>query len=456
MEAALLYLLKAHVVLALFAAAYYGLLRQLTFFQLNRVFLLLAVVVAVGYPLLPAPTALAEVAAPLVLPLPGSSGRAVLPAAPLGQPATPFPWLLVGLGIYAVGSGFLVLRLLGQLLSLARLRRGAQLDVVLGQAVWLVPGQGGAFSFGTDIYLTSNTVADTENLPAMLGHEQVHVRQAHTLDVLLLQLLVAVAWLNPAAWLLRRAALDNLEYLADRAALPDGPGRYAYLRCLLSQQVQAVPILALAFRFTVPTLKNRILMLSQLPSSPHQLGRYFLTAPLLAACLMGLAGLVACEHQQASQPNMQASHPNMSNMSPIVALLTKTTLKQPNGRPINVHLLNIVNLSVEPVNRYMWRLHSLPEEQRQATRTAVDSLIARRDSSRVTQEQLAKLTGFASLEEKTVYDKKLYNEHKLLRLEDPGFFQMSKQDQLAVHNFIRDYNRRTNGPSITPQPGILK
>jgi len=277
MEAALLYLLKAHAVLVLFAAAYYGLLRRLTFFTLNRAFLLLAVVVAVGYPLLPAPAALAEATAhlvpPLGLPEPTTGALAALPAAPISQPAAPFPWLLVGLGIYAAGSGLLVLRLLEQLLSLARLRRGAQLDVVLGQAVWLVPGAGGAFSFGQDIYLTSSTLAATATLPAVLRHEQAHVRQAHTLDVLLLQLLVAAAWLNPAAWLLRRAALANLEYLADRAALAASPSRYAYQRCLVSQQLQAMPGLALAFRPVIPTLKNRVLMLSQLPSSPRQMGR---------------------------------------------------------------------------------------------------------------------------------------------------------------------------------------
>jgi Zn-dependent protease with chaperone function len=451
MEAALLYLLKAHAVLALFAAAYYGLLRRLTFFTLNRAFLLLAVVVAVGYPLLPAPAALAEATAhlvpPLGLPEPATGALAALPAAPSSPPAAPFPWLLVGLGIYAAGCGWLGLRLLGQVLSLARLRQSAQLDVVLGKAVWLVPGLGGAFSFGNGIYLTSSMLSDAENLPAVLRHEQAHVQEAHTFDVLLLQLLVAVAWLNPAAWLLRRAVLDNLEYLADRAALPAGPGRYAYLRCLLSQQVQAMPMLTLAFRFTVPTLKNRILMLSQPPSSPRQLGRYLLAAPLLAASLLGLAGLVACERPQALAPTTP----------PTTVLLTKTTLKQPNGRPINVHLLNFINLCTESTNHYMLRMQSLSEEQRLANSAKIDSLVARRDSSRTTQEQLAKLQGFASLKERRALDERTFSEHRLLRLEDPGFFKMSAQDQRAAHKFASDYIRRTGGPSVVPPlPGELK
>ena len=58
MAVLLLYLLKANVVLVLFAVAYYGLLRRLTFFGLNRAYLLLALLFAAVYPALPAPTLL--------------------------------------------------------------------------------------------------------------------------------------------------------------------------------------------------------------------------------------------------------------------------------------------------------------------------------------------------------------------------------------------------------------
>ncbi|HET9505559.1 MAG TPA: hypothetical protein VFO93_18595 [Hymenobacter sp.] len=443
MQAALLYLLKAHVVLALFVAAYYGLLRRLTFFTLNRAFLLLAVVVAVGYPLLPAPAALAGVVPPLGLPAPALAALptlATLPATEMAQPAAPFPWLLVGLGSYAAGSAFLVLRLLGQLLSLARLRRGAQPAVVLGQAVRLVPGAGGAFSFGRDIYLTASALADTEHLPAVLRHEQAHVRQAHTLDALLLQLLVALAWLSPAAWLLRRAALANLEYLADRAALPASPGRYAYLRSLVSQQVGGAPVPALAFRPATPTLKKRVLMLSQLPSSPRQLGRYLLAAPLLAA---GLLSLAACERPQAVAPAERST----------TALLTETKLTQPNGRPINVHLVNTVNLNTEVANHYMRLMNSLSAAQQQAREATLADLQARPDSTRATREQLARLFGFASLEEQTALDQKWQLENQLAHQEDPAFYRMSKLEQLAVYKLIIEHNRRTGGPTVIPLPG---
>lgn len=283
------YLLRANVVLLLFAVAYYGLLRRLTFFQLNRAYLLLALLFAAVCPALPVPALLAAPAA-------------LLPAARLvtgagsGVAATQadsIDYKAIVLSSYALGTGLLLLRLLAQLGSLLLLRARARPAVVLGQAVRVLAGAGGPFSFGRTIYLSANTLADTANLVPALRHEQAHVRQLHTLDVLLAQLATALAWANPAAWLLRRAVLDNLEYLADHAALQTGLDRRAYQYSLLHQQPGGVPAPALAFHFSLLTLKNRITMLNQPASTTRQLGRYLLATPLVLALALGYSSAQA-------------------------------------------------------------------------------------------------------------------------------------------------------------------
>ncbi len=289
MSALLVYLLKANVVLALFALAYYGLLRRLTFFELNRVYLVLAVVFAAVYPALPVPALLPAGAA---LPLPAASSLVLGPRlaspGPVGA-GVGGPELLAA-GVYALGAALLLLRLLGQLLSLALVRARARPAMVLGQLVRVLPGMGGPFSFGRTIYLSQGILADEAGLRAALHHEQAHVRQHHTLDVLLAQLATILAWPNPAAWLLRRAVLANLEYLADRAALRTGLERRAYQYSLLRQQPGGVPAPALAFHFSFSTLKNRITMLNQPASTTRQLGRYLLAAPLLMVLTLGYSG----------------------------------------------------------------------------------------------------------------------------------------------------------------------
>ena len=301
----LLYLLKANAVLVLFAAAYYGLLRRLTFFTLNRAYLLGALAFAAAYPVLPVPALLPAGAALL----PAALARAAGPAAGGAVPTPGFDWQAAAVWLYAAGTGVLGLRLLGQLLSLARVHGRSRPAVVLGQPVRVLAGAGGPFSFGGTIYLSESALADPAALPPALRHEQAHVRQYHTLDVLLLQLATALAWLNPAAWLLRRAALDNLEYLADRAALRAGLDRRAYQYSLLHQPPGGVPAPALAFHFSFLTLKNRIAMLNQPASSSRQLGRYFLAAPLVVLLALGYTGARAQTASVAAQPTVY--HPNI-------------------------------------------------------------------------------------------------------------------------------------------------
>ncbi len=297
MEAALLYLLKAHAVLALFVAAYYGLLRRLTFFGLNRAYLLLALLFAAVYPALPMPGLLpAEAPMPAGLPV-----AWVLPEMPAtSAPAAALPveshldWAATGLLVYAAGTGLLLARLLVQLLALARVGRAARRARTAGGVPYReLPAPGDPFSFGRTIYLHPAQHSAAE-LAVVLAHEQAHVHQGHTLDVLLAHLGTALFWPSPAAWLLRRAVLDNLEYLADQATLRTGLDRRAYQYCLLQlSRGAAGPALALPFTFF--TLKNRVAMMNTPLSSRGQLARYFLAGPLVMLAALGYSAAHARE-----------------------------------------------------------------------------------------------------------------------------------------------------------------
>jgi hypothetical protein len=301
METTLLYLLKAHVVLALFVAAYYGLLRRLTFFRLNRAYLLFALLFAAVYPALPMPGLLpAEAPTAPAVAWVLTEAPAVATAEALPPPAAPGPyWPLLALTLYAGGVAVLLGRLLVQLLALARLRQRTRPATTPGGVPYRqLPGPGDPFSFGRTIYLypAQHTAAE---LAVVLAHEQAHVRQGHTLDVLLAHLGTALFWLSPAAWLLRRAVLDNLEYLADAATLRTGLDRRAYQYCLLQlSRGTAGPALALPFTFF--TLKNRVAMMNTPLSSRGQLARYFLAGPLVMLAALGYSAAHAREAEPAA------------------------------------------------------------------------------------------------------------------------------------------------------------
>ena len=281
----LLYLLKANGALLLVAAAYFGLLRRLTFFTLNRAYLVLALLFAALYPVLPMPALLpAEAPSAVFFPVAGSAEvpMTAMPNAPA------IDWAAVGVALYAAGAAVVLARLLEQLLALGRLRLRSRPALVNGQAVRVLAGDISPFSFGPNIYLNPNQHPGPE-LATVLRHEQAHVRQWHTLDVLLAQLALAATWCNPAAWLLRRALLDNLEYLADQAVLATGLDRRAYQYSLLRlSHAPAGP--SLVSHFTFPTLKNRVIMMNTPLSPSGQLARYFVAGPLVLAVALGISG----------------------------------------------------------------------------------------------------------------------------------------------------------------------
>ncbi|MBC6699908.1 M56 family metallopeptidase [Hymenobacter puniceus] len=291
MPALLLYLLKTQLALALLLAVYYGLLRRLTFHQLNRAYLLAALGLAAFYPALdvgwlwPAGAATSSLAR--TMPLWTSQPISALTSAT----TTPdyHAWLL---GIYGVGAGVLLLRVLVQGASLWRLHRASRPAEANGVKFRAVAEAVSPFSFGRAIYLNPTRHAVAE-LPTILLHEQVHVRQAHTVDVLLGHLHRALAWVSPVAWLWLHATQENLEFIADAAVLHESrqpTQQYQYTLVQLSTLATG-PALATPFSFI--TLKNRIRMMNSQPSSRRQLLRYAAALPLALGLLLTSAATQA-------------------------------------------------------------------------------------------------------------------------------------------------------------------
>ena len=283
MPAFLLYLLQANAALLLFAAAYYLALRRLTFFALNRAYLLFALGFAALYPVLDWAALLPREAAllPAGLPVVGADWS-LLAAGPAPAPLFIWDWLSV---VYAVGAATMLVRLLGQLLSWYRLHRAARPATVAGYRVRRLAEAASPFSFWQTIYVRPEQHLPTE-LRLILRHEQVHVRQWHSLDVLLAQLVLVGGWFNPGAWGLLRAVRENLEFLADEQVLRAGADRRGYQYSLLHSNTDA-PGLPVVNNFHFTSLKTRIAMMNKKKSAAAYRLTYALLVPALALAAIG-------------------------------------------------------------------------------------------------------------------------------------------------------------------------
>ncbi|UOG74884.1 hypothetical protein MTX78_22560 [Hymenobacter tibetensis] len=332
----LVYLLKVNGALLLFVAVYYTLLRQLTFHTLNRWYLVGAILFSALYPLVDIEELWMQPAVFDNELLVWRSSWTTTQAA--NSPTVDYAsWLLA---LYWVGVALASGRLLLQGISLYRLHHVSHPDTS-GLAFRHVPRAVTPFSFWQNIYVNPEQHSATE-LQAILLHEQVHVRQWHTLDVLLGQVQRVFCWFNPAAWLLQRAMQENLEFIADRAVLQTGhldSRAYQYSLVRLSTLAQGP---ALVTPFTFHPLKSRIKMMNSQKTPLLQVARYFLAAPLAAALLLG--SCTQAEKELAVQPSTTAAQHTLDNALYFVdgVQSTKEAVEQLTQDPNAVATMNVL------------------------------------------------------------------------------------------------------------------
>lgn len=181
-------------------------------------------------------------------------------------------------GIYALVSGGLFIRMIIQLLSIYKIRRKGERIIYDGKSLISLEKEITPFSFFGDIYI--NPALHTEReMQQILAHELTHVKQLHSLDVLIAEIVTLICWINPAAWLLKREIRQNLEYLADNKVIESGFDTKNYQYHLLQLSYQ-IPDYKLTNKFNISPLKKRITMMNQQKTSKAGILKYLLIVPL--------------------------------------------------------------------------------------------------------------------------------------------------------------------------------
>ena len=287
MSELLIYLFKVNVALLLFYLVYYLVLRRLTFYSLNRLFLVFAIAFSTVYPFIEVSALLSghqELNKKLIIVNPNWKGVNVLP-----EPSALFDlWQLLQV-LFWGGVIFMAFRMGLQLLSLYRIHNLSYPDSYQHIFFRRVKEKINPFSFWRSIYLNPDQHKEPELL-SILRHEQVHVKNWHTLDVLVAELSTVFYWFNPGAWLIKQAIKQNLEFITDDQVLKTGLDSklYQYSLIQISNLAQGTP---LANNFNFLTIKNRIAMMNKMPSTKaHQL-KFLLVIPLIAGLIFTFNGV---------------------------------------------------------------------------------------------------------------------------------------------------------------------
>lgn len=261
------YLLQVNLYLIVFYGFYKLLLDKETYFMLNRIYLVAAGLLSISIPFIRLEWLTEQKAAQQVYT--SVNWDAVLQQATIvTDTETGFNWGSILVYIYCVGIVFCLSRLVYNLFSVKKLIKNAK--------------AGSAFSF------FKRKVVD-KNLPLIDVidiHEEAHIKQWHTADVLFFEILGVFTWLNPIIYFYKKSIKNIHEYLADEHAAQFQGDKAEYAMLILSQSFGISPNRLTNGFFDKSLIKKRIFMLQKERSKKIAIMKYGFFIPLFAILII--------------------------------------------------------------------------------------------------------------------------------------------------------------------------
>jgi len=250
---------KVAVALLVFYLFYRFLLKKETFHRFNRVvlvgtavlsFLLPLCIITIHRPYEPGVlvremTVVEQELAPVV------SAKDVFPSWPV----------LLAIVLFWAGAAFVLGRAAVSLLSIRRIvRQGTLVREEDGCKIIVSERDIDPFSWMKYIVLSRQDWEGPHE--SIVAHEKAHIAYGHSAELLVVDLLSAFQWFNPAIWMLRADLQELHEYEADDAVLRSGTNIKEYQYLLIRKAVSKSGY-SVANSFNHSILKNRITMMSK-------------------------------------------------------------------------------------------------------------------------------------------------------------------------------------------------
>lgn len=283
MENLLMYFAKVNGLIILFYLMYVVFLRKETFFTSNRWYFLTGLLLSLILPLITfTKTIWVE-----PTPIPESYDEAIpISYNTIEVPVqeNPLDWSLILTTAYAVISILIVMKITLELASFFNKIRKHQKQKETDFTLIHSDTTENPFSFFHYIVINPNRFSN-EEFQHILTHESIHVKQKHSIDVLLGKLFCAFFWANPIIWLYRKAMLQNLEFIADSETFQQIENKYEYQRTLL-KVVTHQHDLSITNQFYQSLIKKRIVMLHTNQSNKRNVWKYATILPLLVGFML--------------------------------------------------------------------------------------------------------------------------------------------------------------------------
>lgn len=282
MENFLLYFAKVNGLIIAFYLLYLAFLRKETFYVGNRWYLLMGLVTSIILPLITFTKTV------WVDPEPISKYIEVVPLVDNTRIRTvteePMDWSLILSSAYVLVSLIIILKVGIEIASF--FNKIIRLNKEKDSNFTLIYSNSTENPFSFFKYIVINpTLFSKEEYEHIITHERIHVKQFHSIDVLISKVCCALFWINPIIWLYRKAMLQNLEFIADNHSLEQIENKYEYQKTLL-KVVANQQSLSITNPFYQSLIKKRIIMLQTNQSHKRNAWKYATILPVLVGFML--------------------------------------------------------------------------------------------------------------------------------------------------------------------------
>ncbi len=266
----LTYVLKSIILLSLMYIPYMLMLRKESFFRFNRFMLILIMLLSLGLPFADIHSIAWEE---------NKIADIINPTVEIGMPVTidaeysegrvenSISWWLIAQYVYVAGA---VIVLFIKLMLVLVLNRRMHSGVLWtsddnGVKVFCHVDDTAPYSWFGNIVISQSDYE--KNAEEILKHEMGHVLNRHSWDILMLNIVQIVQWINPLSWIMGSSLRDVHEYEADDAVLKSGIEMRQY-QTLLIRKAIGVSSYSFANGFNHSLLTKRIKMMLRKKSNP--------------------------------------------------------------------------------------------------------------------------------------------------------------------------------------------
>jgi beta-lactamase regulating signal transducer with metallopeptidase domain len=184
--------------------------------------------------------------------------------------------------IYGIGVATALLFFMYKLARIQQWKEEGETRYVDGCYITAVYKLPTAFSFLDHIYI-NNAIAKAQ-YDQILLHEQTHVKERHSWDLLFYEFLRILFWFHPVSYLAQQDLKLIHEHIADRQTIAVH-GKQSYYENLLKQAMDCPDFSFANPFFKLKTIKTRIAMIQQTQNSRFPMRKLLWMLPILFASL---------------------------------------------------------------------------------------------------------------------------------------------------------------------------